>query len=99
MGAARRDGDHESRAFVDAAVDGNRPAMQPNELVGQRQPDAGPFVGARLLPLDAVKAFEHTRQLVRGNARARVLNRQLHGAVAAAEIDANHAVERELERV
>ena len=78
--------DHESRAFADAAA--RRRIVPPCSRTSS-------WVSARPMPvpswvrdfcaLDAVEALEHARQLVLGNADARVLDRQLDAAVASAQ--------------
>ena len=47
-------------------------AVQPHQLLHQRETDAAAFVRAAARAFDAVKALEQTRQLVRGNAGAGV---------------------------
>ena len=50
--------------------------MQPDQLVHQRQSDAGSLLGAPRLPLDPMKALEQPGQLGRRNADAGVANRE-----------------------
>ena len=56
----------------------NRAAMEPDQLVRQRQADARAFVRARPGALDAVESLEHARQLRLGNADAGIANVELH---------------------
>ena len=75
-------------------------AVQPHQLVHQRQADARALVGARARALDAVEALEQARQLVLRDADAGVRDRQLDAVAARrAASRAIAAVERELERV
>jgi hypothetical protein len=46
--------------------------MQLDQLLHQRQPDAGAFEGAALRAFDAMEAVEQARQLVQRDAGARV---------------------------
>ena len=59
------------------AGDGDPPAVQRDQLVHQRQPDARALVGAGARPLDAVKALEQPGQLGGGDADAGVRHLQL----------------------
>jgi hypothetical protein len=56
------------------ALGANRAAMQRHEFSHQRQPYAGSFVRARQTALDAMKALEDVRQLVRRDTNSRVGN-------------------------
>ena len=92
--------DGERAALARALSTADRAAVQLDQLLHQRQADAGALVGAAARALDAVEALEDVRQLLGGNAGAGVAHRQLdahcpvlpHG-------DGDLALERELERV
>ena len=57
--------------------------MQLDELVHEREADAGSLVTAPLQPLHAVKPLEDARQLVLRNARARIVNREQRPSIPA----------------
>ena len=74
--------------------------MQLDQIRDQREADAGALVGAAPGALDAMKALEDARQLVLGNARARVAHRQLDPSVSdRAQADPDAALEGELEGI
>ena len=50
--------------------------MQPNQLIDQREADAGAFKGAAALALNAMKPVEDMRQLGLRNADARIAHGQ-----------------------
>ena len=62
----------ERRCRAELAVDRRRAAVQLDQLLHQRQPDAGALVRAAARALDAVEALEHARQLVGRDADAGV---------------------------
>ena len=59
-------------ALAELALDRDRAAVQPDQLLHQRQADAGALVGAAARALDAVEALEQLRQLVGRDAGAGV---------------------------
>ena len=72
MGPAERDRDGEGAARDRDALDIDRAAVQLDQLLHQREADAGAFMGAAARALDAVEALEEARELCRGNAGAGV---------------------------
>ena len=95
-----RQRDRERRAPPDLALDRDRPAVQPHQLLHQRQPDARCPRASGPAALDAVEALEQARQLALGDAAAGVAHRQLgRPAAVAAQRDRDPALERELEGV
>ena len=72
----------ERRAARELALHPDGAAVQLDQLLHQRQPDAGALEGAAGLALDAMKALEHPIELVRRNADAGIPDRELDGAVA-----------------
>ena len=79
MRAARGDGDREATAPAVDAFDAHGAAVQPRQLLDQREADAGAFVGAPARALDPVEAVEEARQLARGDADAGVPHGELDG--------------------
>ena len=78
----------------------DRAAVQLDQLLHQREPDAGALVGAAARALDPVEALEEARQLGRGDADAGVAHRELDAAPSAApQRDRDLALEGELEGV
>ena len=76
-------------------------AVQRDQLLHQRQPDAGAFVGARPRALDAVEALEQARQLGSPGCRrrCRAPSAATRAVAARAARTRDLALERELERV
>ena len=100
MGGPERHPHDEFRPVLRLAGDPDGAAVQPDELLDQRQPDAGPLEGAAALTLDAMKPFEDPIELVRRNAHSGVFDDKLDGAVRCrSELDPDLALEGELERV
>ena len=60
--------------------------MKPHEFMDEREPDAGAFVGAPDLTLDAMKAVEEARDLMRRDAGAGVADRELGASAAGREL-------------
>ena len=56
----------EGAASAEHALRSTVAAMQAHQFLHQRQADAGAFLGAAALALDAVEALEQARQLLRG---------------------------------
>ena len=46
-----------------AALDVNRAAVQPHQLLDQREPNAGAFIGSSARPFHAMEAFKRTWKL------------------------------------
>ena len=63
--------------LADVARDRDAAAVQRDQLVHQRQPDARSLVRARARASHAVEALEHVRQLLGRDADAGVAHRQL----------------------
>ena len=75
-------------------------AVQPHQLLDQREADAGALVGAAARALDPVEALEQPRQLGRGDADAGVARRSARPrGLRSAERDRDPALEGELEGV
>ena len=75
-------------------------AMQPHEIVHERQSDAGAFVRSRARALDAVEPLEDPRHLVGARCRRRCrapTSDTLVAEIRQADLDA--ALKRELQRV
>ncbi len=96
---AERNLDAELGALAHHAAHPDRAAMQPHQLLDQRQPDAGAFEAAALHALDAVEALEHFRQFRFGNAAARVAHRQLDAVFDLAQAHRHRAGQREFKGV
>ena len=79
VGRPQRDRDGERRPPADLALGGDRPAVQPDQLLHQGQPDAAALVGAAPGVLDPVEPLEQPRHLLGGDARAGVPHPQLGG--------------------
>ncbi len=77
MGVATRQRHPEGRPGSRTALDLDTSAVQPHELLHEREPDAGPFVRARAGALDAVKPLEEAANLGLGDAGSRVADDQL----------------------
>ena len=75
------------------------PPCSSTSSLHQRQADARAFVRARPRALDAMEALEELRQLLGGDAGARVPHRQLHVVAGVRSATAMLPVERELQRV
>ncbi len=73
--------------------------MESNEIVNERESDAGAFVRTRPGAYDPMKALEDVRQLLLRNPSTGVADRDLDVIVAPPNRDADRALERELERV
>ena len=95
----QRDGEPAALALF--AVDGDPAAVQPDQLLHQREPDAAAFDAAAAGAFDAMKAFEQPRQLLRRNAGAGVAHRDLGGAAVRTgpHLDRDFTLEGELERI
>src|SRR5580658_7993005 len=74
-------------------------AMESNELLDERETDAGAFVAARMCALDAVEAFEDARQVLLTDADARIRHFELYAVWDLAQAHRDAPFERELERV
>jgi hypothetical protein len=71
---AARNAHHERGALAELALHCDRAAVELDQLLHQREADAAAFVAAAAHPLDAVEPLERARQLLRGNACARILH-------------------------
>ena len=60
----------------------NRSAVELDQFLHQRQPDAGALVRAAAALFDAVEALEHARQFLGRNAHAGIANGQARLALA-----------------
>jgi hypothetical protein len=95
----QRDLNLECAAFIDRTRDRDRAAMQFDEFLHQRKPDARTFVRAAAAVFDAVKAFEDIGQLFRWNADAGVFNGEFRLTVDLHQSNRYAALQRELECV
>ena len=95
----QRDGEPAALALF--AVDGDPAAVQPDQLLHQREPDAAAFDAAAAGAFDAMKAFEQPRQLLRRNAGTGVAHRDLGGTAVRTgpHLDRDFTLEGELERI
>ena len=80
VGRPQRHGDGERRALPDDALGGDGAAVQLDQLLHQRQPDAAAFVGAAPRVLDPVEPLEQPGHLLGGDARAGVPHPQFGAA-------------------
>ena len=71
----------------------------PHELLHEGEADAGSFEAATFRALDALKAVEDVRQLVRGDAGAGIANRELDAIATRAQAHGDFSSESKLERV
>ena len=92
-----RHGESGSPAFL--AVDRDAAAMKTGQFLHEREADARAFVRAGSRVLDAVEALEDAGEIGVGNADARVRDAQPHAIAVRLQLDANLALERELEGV
>ena len=99
VGRAGRKADRECAALPDGARDGDRAFVKPHELAHEREADAGALEGAPARALHAMKPLEEPRQLLLGDARACVADRELHAIVRPAQRDLDRPFEREFEGV
>ena len=83
----------------DVALGGDRAAVQPDQLLHQRQPDAAALVGPAPRVLDPVEPLEQPGHLLGGDARAGVPHPQLGGVAGLPQRDGDLALEGELEGV
>ena len=74
---APRDADDEGATLAQHTVDANRAGVLPDQLVHQREPDAGAFKAAAGGALNAMEAIEDLGPLVFGDAGSGVPNREL----------------------
>ena len=96
---AERDAHADRRAHAELALDGDRPAVQLDQLVDQRQSDPGALVRAPLDAAHSMEPVEQPGQLVLGDADAGVRDGQLGRRVDASQRHGDLAVEGELDRV
>ena len=73
--------------------------MQLDEFLDQRQADAAAFEAAAPCAFDPVEALEDPAQLMLGNTRACVLDREFDGAAGLPQPDLDRAFEGEFERI
>jgi hypothetical protein len=99
MSATSGKGNHERRALLFHAGNTHASAMQLDQVLHQRQADAGAFEAAPLRLLDPMKAIEDMRQLVRGNAHAGVAHPQLGVPVLPMQGNLDLALQGELEGI
>ena len=66
---------------TDGALHPHLAAVQLDQLLNERQPDSGAFVGTGLGALDPMKTLEHPRALVLGNSHSRIADLQFRRAV------------------
>src|SRR5476649_1848769 len=92
-------GNGEGASSTQLAHGADRTAVQFNELLDQGEADAATLEGSALGAFDAVEALEEERQLLRGNARTSVSNREFRRRTVwrRPELDSNLAFEGELE--
>ena len=83
----------------DDALGGDGAAVQLDQLLHQRQPDAAALVGAAPCVLDPVEPLEQPGHLLGGDARAGVPHPQLGGRPGLPQRDGDLALEGELEGV
>ena len=97
--SAERDGHRESGSFSNGAIDLDCAFVEFDEFLHQGKADSAAFIGAALLPFDAMEALEQTREFVVRNTNAAVADAQLGLAVHLAQAHRDLAVESEFERV
>ncbi len=91
------DGDCRAHALLARRGDGS--AVQANQLVDQRQADAGSLERAAALRLDAMEPLEQSRHLLRRDADAGVAHGQRSGVAVGAKPHFDRTLECELQRV
>ncbi len=101
MGGAQRNADREGAAMAQPAVDLDAAAMQPDQLLHQRQADAAALEGAAARALDPAEALEQMGQLLGRHAGAGIAHHQFGGPAVARDRHPNRdlALEGELEGV
>src|SRR5262249_41244149 len=93
----KRHGERRPAPFGARDRDGS--PVEPYQLVDERQPDAGAFVGASFRVFDAMEPLEHVGQLGFGDTDAGVRDAQYGEVGLTLDRDPDLALERELERV
>ena len=76
MRSAERYRHRKSASFFNGAIDFDCAFMKFDELQHQGKADSAAFIGAALLPLDAMETLEQTRELVVRNTSAAVADAQ-----------------------
>ncbi len=99
VGFAGGDADGEPGPAVHLALDFHRAAVQPRQLLHEREADAAALEGPGAGVLDAVEPLEEVRQLLGGDARPGVAHGQPDAAALAPQPDLDFALEGELEGV
>ena len=99
MNAAEWHPHNKGGAFTKGAFDRNFSLVQLDQLVDERKPDAGTFMGAPTRALDAMEAVEDQCYFGFRNARARIAYPQHGMPTLFGHIDFDSAFEREFEGI
>ena len=86
-------------ALVQPARNRQCAAVHPDQLVDEREPDAGAFLRAGASALDPMKPLEDVPDLAVGNAHAGVAHAEFHHARTLEKRQVDRTVERELQGV
>ena len=90
MGRAERQRDREDAPPADLTGRGQLAAVELHELLHEGEADSRALVAPSLRAFHAVEPFEHARQLVFGNAVARVEHGQLNPLILFCNADGDH---------
>src|SRR5689334_2190502 len=99
MRGAQWDTHPKGRALVKCAFGRNGATVQFHQLQDERQTNSAAFMGAALLPFDAMEAFEQLRLLGLRYADPGIPHGQLGEPINLADSDFDLALEGELERI
>src|SRR4051794_16475837 len=99
MRKAKRQSHAKGRAFARLAFHVDRAAVKLDQLIDQRETDAGAFVRSSALSFDSMKALKQAGQFFRRNAYAGVAHRKLYMIADRTKRHADAAFQREFERV
>src|SRR5689334_7692797 len=91
--------DAKRAAFAKLAFGTHVAAVQPDQLIHERQANSCSFMGTAARALYSPKALEHMRNLMFRNAGSRILHRQFRLIVRCRQADFNRSMKCELESI